>query len=47
LRIGLKASNNDKKRILGSTINVGESIGSVERMSNNVGNVKRCQKEIK
>jgi len=42
----LKASNN-AKRILGNTINVGESIGSVERMSNNARNVKRCQKEIK
>ncbi len=46
LRIGLKTSNN-AKRILGSTINVGENIGSVERMSNNDGIVKQCQKEIK
>jgi hypothetical protein len=46
LRIGSKASNN-ARRILGSTINVGESIGSVERMSNNPPNVKRRQKEIK
>jgi hypothetical protein len=46
LRIGLKASNN-AKRILGSTINVGESTGSAERLWNNAGNVRQCQKEVK
>jgi hypothetical protein len=46
LRIGLKASNN-AKRILGNITNVGESIGSVERMSNNVGSIRQCQKEVR